>query len=167
MKAKSTTPKPSSKPTTPDAYIASLPTDRKEIMTALRAVIVRNLPTGFEECMSYGMIGYVVPHAIFPAGYHCDPTLPLPFMGIASQKSHIALYHMGIYMEPALFNWFAGELQKTTTKKPDMGKSCTRWKKPQDVPVAVVGQLVKKMTVKQWIALYQAQLDGSLAGTRK
>lgn len=170
--SKKTSPKktkasPAAKPTTPDAYIAALPEDRRAIMKAMRAAIVRNIPKGFEECISYGMIGYVVPHSIFPAGYHCDPKLPLPFMCIASQKGHIALYHMGVYLDPALLKWFASELKRVATKKVDMGKSCTRWKSPEDVPVALVGELAKRMTVKQWIALYQSKLSEPRAGTKR
>ncbi len=150
--------KAASKPATPDAYIASLPADRREVMAKLRESIVRNIPRGFEERMSYGMIGYVVPHSTFPAGYHCDPKLPLPFLCIASQKSHIALYHMGIYLSPELLSWFTTEMKKVSTKKLDMGKSCTRWKNPSDVPFTLIGQLVKRMSVAQWIALYSKML---------
>ena len=156
--AKKSATKSAAKPATPDAYIASLPADRRAAMKKLREVIVDNIPKGFEERMSYGMIGYVVPHSTFPAGYHCDPRLPLPFLCIASQKSHIALYHMGIYLSPKLLSWFTAAMTKVSTKKPDMGKSCTRWKNPSDVPFALIGQLVKRMTVAQWIALYSQML---------
>ncbi len=165
--AKKATTTKGAKAATPDAYIAALPEDRRAIMKDIRAAIVRNIPKGFEECMSYGMIGYVVPHSIFPAGYHCDPTLPLPFICIASQKGHIALYHMGIYLDPALLKWFAGELQRLSPKKVDMGKSCTRWKHAQDVPVALIGELAKRLTPKQWIALYQSKLAEPRASKRK
>lgn len=158
MTAKTTKAAKPSKAATPAAYIASLPIERRAIIEQMRAAIVKNLPKGFEECISYGMIGYVVPHSLYPAGYHCDPKLPLPFMAIASQKSHIALYHMGIYLDPALLAWFAGALQKVSKKKPDMGKSCTRWKKAEEVPIALIGELAKKMTPKQWIALYEKTL---------
>ncbi len=156
--AKTTKAAKPSKAATPAAYIASLPIERRAIIEQMRAAIVKNLPKGFEECISYGMIGYVVPHSLFPAGYHCNPKLPLPFMCLASQKSHIALYHMGIYLEPALLKWVSSELHKTTTKKVDMGKSCTRWKKAEDVPVALIGKLAKKMTPKQWITIYEKAL---------
>ena len=114
------------KPQTPEAYIASLPEERQTVLTKLRMVIQKNLPQGFEERMSYGMIGYVVPHSIYPAGYHCDTSLPLPFLNIASPKSHVALYHMGIYVNEDLMNWFTEEYPKHCARKLDMGKSCIR-----------------------------------------
>src|SRR3954467_1902361 len=95
-----------SKATTIENYLDELPEDRKTPMKKLHAVIKKNLPKGFKEAMSYGMIGYVVPHSLYPSGYHCDPTLPLPFMCIASQKNFIAIYHMGVYADPKLLNWF-------------------------------------------------------------
>ena len=146
------------KPTTPNEYLDALPPDRQAIMRQLRAVILKNIPKGFQECISYGAIGYVVPHTIYPAGYHCTPKLPLPFMGIASQKSHIGLYHMGIYVDPKLMAWFVAEWKKHSTKKLDMGKSCARFKKPEDVPLALIGELASKMTVKQWVDLYESKM---------
>lgn len=146
---------------TPAEYLASLPADRKSTLTKMHKAIVANLPKGFVACINYGMIGYVVPHSLYPAGYHCSPELPLPFMCIASQKSHIALYHMGIYMDPALLKWFTDEHKKASPKKLDMGKSCTRYKKPEDVPLELIGKLARKMTPKQWVALYEAQLNKS------
>ena len=130
-------------------------------MRQLRQTILENLPEGFEEVMSYGMIGYVVPHSIFPDGYHCDPKLPLPFMSIASQKNFIALYHMGIYASPELLSWFQAEYPKHMKTKLDMGKSCIRFKKPDQLPYELIGQLVTKMTPQQWIDLYQAQVKNS------
>lgn len=130
-------------------------------MRQLRQTILENLPEGFEEVMSYGMIGYVVPHSIFPDGYHCDPKLPLPFMSIASQKNFIALYHMGIYASPDLLAWFQEEYPKHMKTKLDMGKSCIRFKKPDQLPYELIGQLVTKMTPQQWIDLYQAQVKNS------
>lgn len=127
-------------------------------MAALHAVIMKNLPKGFKETMSYGNIGYVVPHEIYPAGYHCDPKLPLPFMSIASQKNFIAFYHMGIYAEPKLLQWFQNEFAKQSTAKLDMGKSCTRFKKPEEIPLKLIGQLLKKISVKKWIAIYEQNL---------
>jgi uncharacterized protein YdhG (YjbR/CyaY superfamily) len=143
---------------TPDEYIASLPDDRREAMSELRNVINSNIPKGFEEAMGYGMMGWEVPHSIYPAGYHCDPKQPLPFMGIASQKNNFAVYHMGIYRDEKLLEWFVNEWPKHSAKKLDMGKSCIRIKKAEDIPFELVGQLAKKMTPKQWIALYEQDL---------
>ncbi len=138
---------------TVDAYIDALPEDRKAAISALRKVIKKNLPRGFVECMGYGMIGYVVPHSLYPAGYHCNPNLPLPFMNIASQKNHIAVYHMGIYTKPALMDWFVNEYPKHTKARLDMGKSCIRFKKPEDIPVKLFGELATKITVEDWITI--------------
>jgi uncharacterized protein YdhG (YjbR/CyaY superfamily) len=145
-----------SKATTPDQYIAELPADRKEAVTELRKVISKNIPKGFREEMNYGMLGYVVPHTLYPAGYHCNPKMPLPFMNVASQKNFIALYHMGIYAQPELLKWFQEEFPKYSTKKLDMGKSCIRFKKPEDIPFKLIGELAKKMTVKDWVSLYES-----------
>ncbi|MHC2993128.1 hypothetical protein OB13_16645 [Pontibacter sp. HJ8] len=141
----------------PELYLAQLPDDRKSIMTELRNVILRNLPAGFEEVMSYGMIGYVVPHTLYPAGYHCDPKLPLPFLGIASQKNHLAVYHMGIYADENLLNWFRNAYTRHSKTKLDMGKSCIRFKKPEHVPLQLIGVLASKMTPQQWIDTYTSQ----------
>ena len=146
------------KPSTPAEYLASLAAERKGIVTAMHKAVVKALPKGFEPCINYGMIGYVVPHSLYPDGYHCDPKLPLPFMCLASQKSHIGFYHMGIYMDPALLSWFTKEWPKHSTKKLDMGKSCLRFKRAEDVPLKLLEALTKKMTVKQWIALYESKL---------
>ncbi len=140
--------------TTPEAYLESLPDERRPIITAIREVILKNLPEGFEEQMSYGMLGWVVPHSRYPAGYHCDPKLPLPFLNLASQKNHISLYHSALY-EGELLNWFRAEWPKHSSKKLDMGKCCVRFKKPEDVPVELIGQLVSKVTPQQWIDYYE------------
>ena len=142
--------------TSPDNYINQLPEDRQEPMRKLRAIINDNIPAGFEEAMSYGMIGYVVPHSAYPAGYHCDTKLPLPFMNIASQKNFIALYHMGIYAQPALMEWFVAEYPKHNTRKLDMGKSCIRFKKMEEIPYDLITELVQKMSMEEWIELYEA-----------
>lgn len=142
---------------TPQEYFDSLPEDRKEAMTKLRGVITENLPEGFSETMSYGMIGYVVPHSIYPAGYHCNRELPLPFMNLASQKNFIALYHMGLYADKELLEWFTGEYPKHSTLKPDMGKSCLRFKKMDQIPFEFIGELAKKMSVKKWVDIYENQ----------
>jgi uncharacterized protein YdhG (YjbR/CyaY superfamily) len=144
-----------SKAATVDAYIAELPVERQAVIKKLRSVIKKNLPKGFREQMSYGMIGYVVPHSLYPNGYHCSPELPLPFINIASQKNFIAIYHMGIYGSPDLLKWFNTEYAKLGKKKLDMGKSCMRFKKFDDIPYDLIGQLATKMTVEQWIAQYE------------
>ena len=110
-------------------YLDNLPEERIDSFNTLRKVILSNLPEGFEECINYGMIGYVVPHSIYPAGYHCDTKLPLPFMNIANQKNFIAFYHMGIYGDADLMNWFVNEYPNYSKAKLDMGKSCVRFKK--------------------------------------
>lgn len=143
-----------SKATTVSEYMESLEPSRKEAMTKLRKAILDNLPKGFEETMSYGMIGYVVPHSIYPDGYHCDPKLPLPFMNIASQKNFIAVYHMGIYADQKLMDWFLQEFPNHSKSKLDMGKSCIRFKKMDQIPFELIGELSKKMSVKEWTDLY-------------
>ncbi len=147
-----------SKATTPEQYLKELPADRKEPVTELRNVVLKNLPKGFKEVMSYGMLGYVVPHEIYPAGYHCDPRLPLPFINIASQKNFIAFYHMGIYAMPELLKWFVTEFPKHSTAKLDMGKACTRFKNPEQIPYKLIGELVKKISVKDWIETYEKNI---------
>lgn len=141
---------------TPKAYMDSLPEERKPPMRKLRAVIRKNLPKGFKECMNYGMLGYVVPHTLYPPGYHCDPSLPLPYMHLASQKSHIAVYHMGVYGDAKLSAWFRAEYAKRVEGKLDMGKSCIRFKKLDRIPFELIGKLSGKMTVAQCIAFYEA-----------
>jgi hypothetical protein len=106
--------------------------------------------------MNYGMIGYVIPHSLYPSGYHCDPKLPLPFMNIASQKNFVAVYHMGMYADQNLMDWFLDAYKQTSTKKLDMGKSCIRFKKMEDIPFALIGKLASKLTVQQWITLYES-----------
>lgn len=150
-----------SKATTVEQYLKELSADRLEGMTKLRKVILKNLPKGFKEEMNYGNIGYVIPHSIYPAGYHCDPKLPLPFMGIASQKNSINFYHMGIYADPKLFKWFTDAHAKASPKRLDMGKSCVRYKNPDDIPYKLIGELVSKITVNDWINLYETNLKDS------
>ena len=136
-------------------YLENLPEERKEPIEKLRKIISENLPNGFEEQLSYGMIGYVVPKSIYPKGYHCTPELPLPFLSIASQKNSINLYHMGIYADEKLLLWFQEEFPKHSKKKLDMGKSCMRFKKPEDIPYELIGELARKMTPKDWIEKYE------------
>ena len=144
-----------SKAATVEDYIKELPKDRQEAIIELRKVVKKNLPKGFSEGMGYGMIGYCVPHSLYPAGYHCDPKLPLPFMNIASQKNFIALYHMGVYGDPQLLKWFTDEYAKAGVGKLDMGKSCIRFKKPENIPYKLIGELVSKITPQQWIEKYE------------
>ncbi|MES2850154.1 MAG: DUF1801 domain-containing protein [Bacteroidota bacterium] len=147
-----------SKATTVDQYLDEVPEERKAAMKKLRAVIKKNLPKGFKEGMGYGMAGYSVPHSIYPAGYHCNPKDPLPFMGFASQKNFIAVYSMAIYATPALLKWFTEAHAKASPKKLDMGKSCLRYKKPEDIPFDLIGELASKMTPGEWIAIYEKNL---------
>lgn len=146
-----------SKATTVDQYIAEAPQERQEALQKLRATILAHLPKGFVEAMGYGMAGYAVPHSIYPAGYHCTPHLPLPFMGFASQKNSINFYHMGIYADETLYNWFLTEYAKFSKKKLDIGKSCMRFKKPEDIPFDLIGELVSKISVQDWIATYESK----------
>lgn len=147
-----------SKATTVDAYIAELPEDRRKAISELRKVIKKNMPKGFQEGMGYGMMGYTVPHSKYPAGYHCNPKDPLPFMSIASQKNFIAVYHMGVYANPQLLKWFTEAHAKASAKKLDMGKSCVRYKKPEDIPYKLIGELAAKITPDEWIAMYEKVL---------
>ncbi len=142
---------------TPEDYISNLPEDRQLKLQKLREVIKQNLPKDFEETMNYGMIGYVVPHSIYPDGYHCDPSMPLPFINIASQKNHITVYHLGMYAQPKLLEWFLDEFKKFSPKKPNMGKSCIRFSKTQEIPYQLIGDLASKLKPLEWIAIYESQ----------
>lgn len=141
-----------------EEYLAEVPQERREAISRLWSTLKENLPKGFTESISYGMPGYVVPHSIYPAGYHCDPKQALPFVGFASQKNFIALYHMGIYARPDLLDWFTSEFPKHSKKKLDMGKSCIRFKKPEDIPFELIAELMQKITVKDWIETYETHL---------
>ncbi|WP_167619693.1 DUF1801 domain-containing protein [Maribellus sediminis] len=143
----------------PGDYISKLPEERQEPMQKLREVIQKNLPKGFEETMSYGMIGYVVPHSLYPAGYHVDPKLPLPFVHIASQKNFIAVYHSGVYADKAIYDWFVAEYPKYCKSKLDMGKSCIRFKKLNEFPYDLIAELMKKLTPQQWIEIYEQNIN--------
>lgn len=142
----------------PEEYLKNIPEARQVSFRKLRNTIVENLPKGFEETMSYGMIGYVVPHSIYPSGYHCNPKLPLPFISIASQKNFIAFYHMGLYANQNLFEWFVKEYPKYSKYKLDMGKSCVRFKKVDDIPFDLLATLVQKISVEKWIEQYESSL---------
>ena len=143
---------------TPDQYIAQLPEDRQPAMQKLRKVINENLSEGFIETMSYGMIGYVVPHLVCPPGYHCDPKLPLPFLSIASQKNFVAVYHMGMYADEKLLDWFTAEYPKHADTKLDTGKSCVRFKKIDQIPYELIGELAAKMTAGEWVSVYEEKV---------
>ncbi len=137
-------------------YLESLSAERKEVVSKLRQVVRKNLPKGFEEVIGYGMIGYVVPFKLYPQGYHCNPKDPLPFMNIASQKNFVAVYHMGIYADEKLSKWFQGEYSKLDVGKLDMGKSCIRFKKMEQIPYQLIGELSSKITPSDWIVKYES-----------
>ncbi len=140
---------------TPDEYVASLPAERRETFQKLRSTFFENLPDGFEEVIQYGMISYVIPHSIYPKGYHCNIQLPLPFISLASQKNFIAIYHMGIYADKHLYNWFTDSYNKLVEQKLDMGKSCIRFKRMEQIPFELIGELAQKMSVDDWIQRYE------------
>jgi len=136
-------------------YISKIPEERQEVFKKLFDTINDNLPDGFKKGNSYGMVGWDVPLETYPSGYHCTPGSPLPFMGLASQKNFIALYHMGMYAKPELLDWFVAEFPKHSKRKLDMGKSCVRFKKMDDIPFELIAELSKKMTVEDWIKTYE------------
>lgn len=140
-----------------EQYINEIPEERKEGVNKLRTIILENLPKGFEEGMSYGMVSYFVPHSIYPAGYHCNPRLPLPFMSFANQKNSINLYNMELYANPDLYAWFVTEFAKHSNEKLDMGKSCIRFKKSANIPFELIAELVRKVTVTDWILSYESK----------
>jgi uncharacterized protein YdhG (YjbR/CyaY superfamily) len=143
------------KSATIEEYLNQIPSERKDAIKKILNLMEQNLPKGFEARINYSMPGYVVPHSLFPAGYHCDPKLPLPFINIASQKNFIALYHMGIYANPDLLQWFQTEYKKHVPSKLDMGKSCIRFKKVEQIPYELLAELFKKMTPEEWIKIYK------------
>ena len=146
------------KATSVQEYFDNLPEERMPAMNRLREIVLDNIPEGFEECLNYGMPGYVVPHSIYPDGYHCNTKLPLPFVNIANQKNFIALYHMGIYANPELMSWFVEEYPKHCKYKLDMGKSCVRFKKIDHIPYDLIEELIKKMTTDDWISIYEKNI---------
>ncbi len=143
------------KGTTIEEILAGIDDERREAFLQLHKTIVEHLPAGFEPGISYGGLGYVIPHSIYPGGYHCKPQEPLPFAGIAAQKGSINFYHMGLYADPSLMSWFVEEFPKHSKRKLDMGKSCVRFKNHQEIPMSLIGELMKKMTAQQWIDLYE------------
>lgn len=141
-----------------DDYISKCPEERQEALRTLAREIRDNIDSGFSEGMSYGMPGWIVPHSLYPAGYHCKPEEPLPFLSIASQKNFIAVYHMGVYSDPGLMKWFKDEYLKHAKRKLDMGKSCIRFKKMDDIPFKLIGELAGKMSAAQWIERYESNI---------
>jgi uncharacterized protein YdhG (YjbR/CyaY superfamily) len=146
------------KANSPEDYISQLPQERKAPITKLRKTILENLPKGMEEQMSYGMLGFVIPHSVYPDGYHCNPETPLPFMNLASQKNFVAVYHMGMYAKKEVLDWFTTEYTKHCKYKLDMGKSCVRFKKIEDIPYDLIGQLTAKMSTGEWIEIYETAI---------
>jgi len=144
------------KPISPESYLDNLPDDRRSAIGKLRAILLEQLPPGFEETIQYDMLAYVVPHSLYPAGYHVDPKQPLPFIHLASQKRHVALYHMGLYADEALLDWFVREYPKHARTKLDMGKSCIRFKKMDDIPFDLIAELAGKVSPEDWMAQYEA-----------
>ena len=136
-------------------YLRTIEPNRKVKIEGLRKVILENLPTGFQEGIGYGMLAYFVPHTIYPAGYHVRPELPLPFINVANQKNHIALYHMGLYADSDLLDWFTSEYKIRVDKKLDMGKSCIRWSEKADIPYELIGELASKVTPAEWVVQYE------------
>lgn len=147
-----------SKASTPQQYLDELPKDRREPINKLRQQIMDNLPKGMEETMNYGMLGYVIPHAVYPDGYHCDPKQPLPFMNLASQKNFVAVYSMTLYAKKELLNWFTTEYAKRCKYKLDMGKSCIRFKRMDDIPFDLIGELTAKVSTEEWIEIYESAI---------
>ena len=141
-----------------EEYIRQVPELQRETFVLLRKTILDNLPIGFSEEMSYGMIGYVVPHSTYPKGYHSTPKLPLPFLNIAAQKNFISLYHMGIYANTELLNWITSEYPKHSKLKLNMGKGCIRFKNGSDLPYRLIAELVSKIGVADWINLYETKI---------
>ncbi len=146
------------KANSPEEYIGQLPEERQTVVSKIREIINKNIPKGFEEQMSYGMLGWVVPQSVYPDGYHCDPKLPLPFINIASQKNFVALYHSGIYADAKLHDWFVSEYPKHCKRKLDMGKSCVRFKSMDDIPYGLIEELITKVSSEAWIALYEKNI---------
>lgn len=141
-----------------DDYFSKVPSERQNTMNTLRSVINSSLPDGFQECLGYGMPSWVVPHSIYPSGYHTTPHLPLPFMSLASQKNFIGLYHMGIYANPNLLDWWKNEFARQSKRKLNMGKSCIRFKYIDDIPFDLIAELCTKISVNDWIKVYEKNI---------
>jgi len=142
-----------------EEYIAALPDNRRSVIERLRNIILSKLPEGFTEQISYGMISYVVPLSIYPKGYHVKKGEPLPFLALASQKNHVALYHLGLYASPEIEMWFVAEFAKRTSLRLDMGKSCIRFKNMSLIPFDLIAELCEKMTVNDYITLYEKSIN--------
>jgi hypothetical protein len=141
---------------TVDEYLISVDIKWKASIIKLRDIINANIPQGFQEVMNYGMIGYVVPHSIYPKGYHANPKEPLPFVNLAAQKNHVAIYHMGLYGDKNLKAWFETEYGMLFGKKPNVGGACIRFKKDEDIPYSLIQELIKKIDIHEYIAHYEA-----------
>jgi len=139
-------------------YVKQIPEDRQQVFEKLLSILRENLPPGFEECLSYGMPAFSVPHSLYPKGYHVSPKVALPFISIASQKNFIAFYHMGLYATPELNSWWQEEYPKYSKRKLDMGKSCVRFKKMDDIPFELIQELAQKVSPEEWIATYEKSL---------
>lgn len=146
-----------SKATTVAAYLNELPADRRAAIEAVRNVILANLDKDYEEGMQYGMIGYYVPHRVYPAGYHCDPKQPLPFANLASQKNYMSIYLMGVYGSSGLAQWF-NQAWAASGKKLDMGKCCVRFKKIEDVALDVIAEAIRRQTTAKYVEQYESAL---------
>jgi hypothetical protein len=155
-----------SKATTVEQYLAGLTDDRREALQAVRQVVLANLDKDYEEGMQYGMIGYYVPHRVYPAGYHCDPRQPLPFAGLASQKNYMSLYLMCVYGNSEHSRWFRDAWSKTG-KKLDMGKSCVRFKRPDDLALEVIAEAIRRVPAKTYIAHCEAAYNSKSERTPK
>lgn len=141
--------------TTVEAYLETLPTDRRAAIEAVRKVILENLDEGYEEGMQYGMIGYYVPHRVYPAGYHCDPKQPLPFATLGSQKGYMSVYLMCVYGHGATRSWFV-DAWKKAGKKLDMGRSCVRFKKLEDLALDVIGEAIRRVPARKYIEFVES-----------
>ena len=139
-------------------YIDQLPEERKVPVTTIKKILEEHLLKGFQEGMLYKMPAFYVPHSKYPDGYHCNPKDPLPFVNVASQKNFVALYHMGLYAKKELHDWFVAEYPKHCKYKLDMGKSCIRFKKMEDIPYDLITELAGKMTANEWIEIYESAI---------
>ena len=146
---------------TVESYLNSLPDDRIEPVHEIIKLVEKNIPAGYVKIINYGMPSFVIPHSIYPSGYHCNSDLPLPFIGIASQKNHIGFYHMGLYADSNLLDWFKSEYSMHSKSKLDMGKSCIRFKKMNDIPYILIGKLSTKMSVENWISIYEQNIKNN------
>lgn len=141
-----------------EAYLKQIPAEKRLVLESMRQTILDNLPTGFVEQISYGMLGYVVPHIIYPKGYHVNPSLPLPFLNLAAQKNYLALYHMGLYVDNALLQDFKNQFKQLCPYPLDIGKSCIRFKYGQEIPFSLIAALLQKIDVPKWISMYERHI---------